>query len=437
VTWAYDNLWRLTNETIAGSAVSGSIGYVYDNVGNRLSRSSSVGGIANQTSTYDNDDRLLADGWDPNGNTLSSNGSQYGYDSENRLLSLNASQAHYVYDGDGQLVSKTAGGVTTTYLIDSENPTGYTQIAEERVGGVAQKSYVYGPQRITMRDGSGLHYYGYDAHSGVRLLLDGSGNVTDTWDYDAFGNVVARTGSTANSFTYRGEQMDSALGLEYLRARWMDPAKGRFATRDPWQGTLQQPSSLNQFMYATDDPLLHPDPAGLCDCTLPSVTIAAGVQQILVSVAVSALAIKAVSDARDIAGQRTDYRDVYWRGLTSFDLEDLSLSRGKVIWSWASRMLMDKAAAWALALAPSSAQRHYTDPALVGSDGSPFVGVTKGKQLARAKAQRYGTNLIVEFRTDRKPLWTPADPLGNDFESESLFFWDIGGGPNDLLWGPY
>jgi hypothetical protein len=46
VTWSYDNLWRLTSEAIAGSAVSGSIGCVYDNVGNRLSRSSSVAGIA-------------------------------------------------------------------------------------------------------------------------------------------------------------------------------------------------------------------------------------------------------------------------------------------------------------------------------------------------------------------------------------------------------
>ena len=50
VTWAYDNLWRLTNETIAGSAGSnGSIAYVYDNVGNRLSRTSSLTAIPNQT----------------------------------------------------------------------------------------------------------------------------------------------------------------------------------------------------------------------------------------------------------------------------------------------------------------------------------------------------------------------------------------------------
>jgi hypothetical protein len=70
-----------------------------------------------------------------------------------------------------------------------------------------------------MRDSSGLHYHGYDAHSGVRLLIDGSGAVTDTWDYDAFGNGIARTGANANDFMYRGEQADATLGLQYLRAR--------------------------------------------------------------------------------------------------------------------------------------------------------------------------------------------------------------------------
>ena len=84
------------------------------------------------------------------------------------------------------------GSTVRSSAIDSENPTGYTQIAEESVSGAALKSYVYGPQRVSMKDGSGIHYCGYDAHSGVRLLLNSSGNVTDTWEYDAFGNLIGR-----------------------------------------------------------------------------------------------------------------------------------------------------------------------------------------------------------------------------------------------------
>jgi YD repeat-containing protein len=37
---------------------------------------------------------------------------------------------------------------------------------------------------------SGCSYYLYDGHGSVRALADTSGNVTDTYDYDAFGNLI-------------------------------------------------------------------------------------------------------------------------------------------------------------------------------------------------------------------------------------------------------
>ncbi len=33
-------------------------------------------------------------------------------------------------------------------------------------------------------------FYGYDDHGSVRYLTDLSGNVTDLYDYDAFGNLI-------------------------------------------------------------------------------------------------------------------------------------------------------------------------------------------------------------------------------------------------------
>jgi hypothetical protein len=41
----------------------------------------------------------------------------------------------FVYNGDGIRVAKTAGGVTTGFLVDDRNPTGYAQVLEEVVGG--------------------------------------------------------------------------------------------------------------------------------------------------------------------------------------------------------------------------------------------------------------------------------------------------------------
>jgi RHS repeat-associated protein len=60
-----------------------------------------------------------------------------------------------------------------------------------------------------------------------------SQQVTDTYEYDAYGNELNKTGSTPNSYLYRGEFFDSDLGLYYLRARWMNPLTGRFMSMDP------------------------------------------------------------------------------------------------------------------------------------------------------------------------------------------------------------
>jgi RHS repeat-associated protein len=57
--------------------------------------------------------------------------------------------------------------------------------------------------------------------------------ITDTYDYDAFGNEVHSAGTTPNNFLYRGDQFDPDLGLYYLRARYYNPATGRFMSRDP------------------------------------------------------------------------------------------------------------------------------------------------------------------------------------------------------------
>src|SRR5262249_44701672 len=135
VNYSYDALYRLTQEQITSDPVranNGTIGYSYDAVGNRLLRTSNIAALPSSTSTYDNNDRLNSDSYDNNGNTTSSNGNAYIYDFENRLLKLNAgtaSEVSYVYDGDGNRVSKTVGtganAVTTKYLIDINNPTGY------------------------------------------------------------------------------------------------------------------------------------------------------------------------------------------------------------------------------------------------------------------------------------------------------------------------
>jgi RHS repeat-associated protein len=265
VTYTYDDLYRLTSESIANDlhGVNGNVAYGYDAVGNRLNRTSNVNGVPAQASTYDANDRLTSDNYDNNGNTIAANGNSYGYDFENHLTSLNNVSVTYAYDGDGNRVAKTIAGVTTNYLVDTNNATGYAQTVEELQGELVTKQLSYGLSLINQRIiGGGVSFYGLDGNSNVRLLTNTTGQVTDTYDYDAFGNLINQTGNTPNDYLYTGERRDADSGFYYMRARYLNPSSGRFLTMDAFEGAGLDPSSLHKYLYVQNNPIDLRDPSG-------------------------------------------------------------------------------------------------------------------------------------------------------------------------------
>jgi RHS repeat-associated protein len=276
-TWNYDDIYRLTSETVTSdpAGVNGSLGYGLDPVGNRQTATSTISGLAPISGTFNADDELASESYDQNGNVTATGGKTFAYDSENRMVSMNSGAVTLVYDGDGNRVAKTIAGVTTRYLVDDLNPTGYGQVIEEVVGGAVQREYTYGLQRISENQvisGSWTtNFYGYDGMGTVRQLTSASGGVTDTYNYDAFGNRIGATGTTPNNYLYRGEQFDPDLGLYYLRARYYNPATGRFLSRDPnepnarpFKGSLD-PRKLHRYLYTGSNPVNRIDPRGRAD----------------------------------------------------------------------------------------------------------------------------------------------------------------------------
>jgi RHS repeat-associated protein len=268
VAYGYDAVSRLTSETVTndpqGVSGNGELSYTLDPTGNRLTRTSTLAALGAQSFTYDANDQLANAGYDANGNTISSDGHTYGYDFENRLLSKDSGAVTISYDGDGNRVAKTVGGVTTKYLVDDLNPTGYLQVLEEVSGGAVQVAYTYGSMVVSQRRGpsGAMSYYGYDAHGNVTFLTDATGAVTDSYDYDAWGTVVAGTGTTPNTRLYVGEELDPHLGLINLRARQFKPSAGRFVTLDQIPGKPLLPPSFNRYLYALGDPTNLSDPLG-------------------------------------------------------------------------------------------------------------------------------------------------------------------------------
>ncbi len=148
-------------------------------------------------------------------------------------------------------MSRTVSGQTTGYTWEAA--AGLPVILQDSQGN----TYVYGLDLISRTDSGGnQEYYLYDGLGSTTDLTDGSGNSTVGYGYDVFGAIRSQSGSSPNEFKFTGEQVDSS-GLQYLRARYYDPAIGRFVGRDPIP-------AVNPYLYVGDNPVNYVDPSGLC-----------------------------------------------------------------------------------------------------------------------------------------------------------------------------
>ncbi|MCP3994164.1 MAG: RHS repeat protein, partial [bacterium] len=280
----YDDLYRLILDRVtdgAGEQVYRR-DFVYDPVGNRRTQTIDEGdGPSTITSTYDDRDRLLTAatasyGWNDNGNLSTKTDTTettYGWDFENRLTSVTLADGTLVettYDADGNRVrasvKPTGGGAATVvdYLVDT---TGIlSHVVAEVVGGSVQTRYTRADDQLIglYRPGSGAsRYYHADGLGSVRVLSDELGVITDRYSYTAFGELLELTGSDLNPYRFAGEAFDPNTGFSYNRARWLDLATGRFASVDPFGGSVRHPVTLHRYSYANGDPVQMSDPSGL------------------------------------------------------------------------------------------------------------------------------------------------------------------------------
>ena len=266
-SYTYDDLNRLASVSYPSGAPA-SVSYTYDLMGNRLTK---VEDGVTTTYTYDEADRLLSTTtgwntttytWDDNGNLLTKGGETFTWDQADRLVGWTdgADTVSYTYNGDGVRVAKTINGTATAYLQDTA--VGLPVVLQETTGGTSV-AYVYGNDLIhSLESGGTPSFYHTDGLGSTRLLTDDTGSITDQYSYAAFGATRTHTGSSANEFTFTGEQVDVETGLVYLRARYYDPEVARFVSPDPWSGHTNNPQTQNPYVYVTNNPLTQIDPSG-------------------------------------------------------------------------------------------------------------------------------------------------------------------------------
>ncbi|HTS07534.1 MAG TPA: IPT/TIG domain-containing protein [Candidatus Eisenbacteria bacterium] len=307
----YDNLSRLLSilHQVSGSTIDGAV-YALDYSGNRTSKADEYAGVTSNY-TYDSIYELTqvkqgtntteSYSYDPVGNRLSSLGlSPYSYNTSNELTST--SSASYTYDYNGNRTSKTDSTGTTTYAWDYGNRlSGVTLpnsggtvtfkydpfgrriykslgsstsiyvynadgnlIEETNAGGTSIARYVQTEntldEPLVVARGGLTSYYEADGQGSITSLTTSSGTIAESYTFDSFGNLAASSGSVTNPFQYTGREFDPETGLYYYRARYYDPANGRFISEDPAGFSSD---TFNFYAYVSDNPLVFNDPSGL------------------------------------------------------------------------------------------------------------------------------------------------------------------------------
>jgi len=311
--WTYDNLDRLVEEHYdRNSDGASSEDYIhtfaYDLASNRVEQTLDPGadGAIDETITYahDNNDRLLTETSDVEGETSYSYNdagdllsktppaasgepaTHYTYDATGRMVGVDSDddgvdEVTYTYDAAGVRVTKTdvTASSTTEFLIDPQNPTGYAKPIEEHVDGQLARSYAIGLLIHSQTEHqAGLAgpadttlYFIQDAAGHTRALLDAAGTIARTADavavaqiftYEAFGDLFSITQAEPLTDWRRADGAhDPQTGFTYHLARWRDGHV--FTQMDPFAGDVGFPQSLHKFGFAHNSPIVFTDPSGL------------------------------------------------------------------------------------------------------------------------------------------------------------------------------
>ena len=282
--WSYarDRLGRITSKTETIEGIASTYDYSYDLAG----RLTAVKQDGTTLATY---------GYDANGNRDSGL-----YNEQDQLLSRGGSA--YTYTLNGELQSKTANGVTTTYHYDvlgnltqatlPGNITidyvidGLSRRIGKRINGSLIQGFLYKDQLnpIAELDGNNnvvaRFVYGDKANvpaymikggttyriisdqlGSPRLVIDAAdGTIVQRMDYDVWGKVILDTNPGFQPFGFAGGLYDQHTQLVRFGARDYDPETGRWTAKDPIRFDGRD---TNLYGYTINDPVNLIDPNGL------------------------------------------------------------------------------------------------------------------------------------------------------------------------------
>jgi RHS repeat-associated protein len=235
----------------------------YDVVGNRIGSGILVGNgdrmttLGGYTMTCDCDGSMLskADNWPTQSMTWNGPGQMIS------VTTYGITTAHG-YDGLGQRGRKTVNGATTRFLYDGDN-----MVMQLAAAGAPQLEFTYypgidNPHAVRESSTGNVYHYVSNATGSVTALVSKTNYFVNQYAHKPFGESLSATEQIAQPFRFAGRELDAESGLYYNRARYYDPALGRFISEDP----IGLAGGVNQYAYAGNSPIDFTDPNGLAPC---------------------------------------------------------------------------------------------------------------------------------------------------------------------------
>ena len=243
----------------------GNFNYSYDAAGNLVRRVSLADGSATDY-VWDIRDRLVEVSQSNGGGSVIRR-VRYAYDPANRRIAEMTteegadSSRFFIYDKEDIAVQ----------LADVDGPVGtatptvskqfFHGVGSDQILASFDASALKGTEPTDDEILSALNWYLTDHLGSVRDVVDGQGRTLDTILYDAFGNMLVRSNAAVDlPYGFTGRELDVKTGLYYYRARYYDPAVGRFLTPDP-SGLAT--GDTNLYRYVGNNPASLVDPSGL------------------------------------------------------------------------------------------------------------------------------------------------------------------------------